>query len=220
MKPYNITIVCNKNSWMSAYADKLANKLEQNGHNVHICLDIGQIKQGDFAFYLSCEQIASADILVLNKHNLVVHPSELPKGRGWSPLAWQILEGQDEIYVTLFEANVKVDSGDIYLQEKMRFQGHELADELHVKQGEITIRMCLNFLNKYPKIISKRRKQIGESSYYDRRSPKDNMLDVDQSIAKQFNIFRIVDNDKYPAYFRYRGHKYVLQIKKDDDFDK
>ena len=65
------------------------------------------------------------------RHNLVVHASDLPRGRGWSPMTWRILEGADRLTVTLFEAIDELDAGDIYAQAELVFEGHELIDELH-----------------------------------------------------------------------------------------
>lgn len=65
-----------------------------------------------------------------NAHNLVVHSSALPHGRGWSPITWQILEGKNEIPTTLIEAGETVDSGCIYARHQMQFKGNELLDEI------------------------------------------------------------------------------------------
>src|SRR5207244_1953015 len=86
------------------------------------------------------EKIVRPETLAKHRHNLVVHPSALPKGRGWSPLAWQILEGKNRIPVTLFEAKPSVDSGAIYFQEFINFQGHELSKEIKSEQGQQTLR--------------------------------------------------------------------------------
>ncbi len=73
-----------------------------------------------------------------NKHNLVIHESDLPKGKGWSPVTWQVLEGKDVIPITLFEAAKNVDAGDIYLQEFIHLDGSELLEEIKHKQGVYT----------------------------------------------------------------------------------
>ncbi len=39
-----------------------------------------------------------------HQHNLVIHPSNLPQGKGRASLAWQILEGKNEIPIVMFEA--------------------------------------------------------------------------------------------------------------------
>jgi methionyl-tRNA formyltransferase len=148
------------------------------------------------------------------KHNLVVHESDLPLGKGWSPLTWQILEGKNRIPVTMIEAEKKVDSGVIYAQEWMEFQSHELVEELRAAQAEATIRLCKKFVREYPGIVDSAREQKGEESFYSKRKPEDSRLDPDKSIREQFNLLRVVDNEKYPAFFDMHGQRYLLKIKK------
>ena len=56
--------------------------------------------------------------------------------------------------------------------------------------------------------------QTGEQSYYMRRRPKDSMLDVTLPIIDQFNLLRVVDNERYPAFFEVDGINYVIHISK------
>lgn len=148
----------------------------------------------------------------LSKHNIVVHASDLPQGKGWSPMSWQILEGKDEIPITLFEADSSADSGDFYLKDKILLDGTELIDEWQEKLGQTIIKMCVEYIKNYANLSSI--KQIGKESFYERRRPKDSKLDINKTIKEQFNLLRIVDNDKYPAFFEYKNCKYNLIIKK------
>ena len=173
-----------------------------------------EIPQGDLVFCLGFSQILTSEILEKNSHNLIVHESALPQGKGWSPLTWQILEGKNEIPITLFEAVESVDSGTIYLQDILKFKGTELVDELRSIQAQKSIEMCLEFIDQYPKIIELGREQSGESTYYSRRTPKDSCLDVDQTIRQQFNLLRVVDNNRYPAFFEIDKEIYILKIEK------
>ena len=69
--------------------------------------------------------------------------------------------------------------------------------------------MIFRFLsNKRIKPIS----QSGCPTFYGRRTPKDSQLDVNKTIAEQFNLLRVCDNLRYPAYFEYMGNKYILKI--------
>src|SRR3990167_8678462 len=169
-------LIDNPTSWIAPYAKKIKKMLQQRGHQVTYCNSADKIPIGDYAFFLSCEKIVSKNILRRNKHNLVIHESALPKGKGWSPLTWQILENRNEIPITLFEAVDKVDSVPIYLQDVMCFKGHELLDELHEVQGEKTIELVLKFVKSYPPKKSK--SQSGKESFYLRRTPEDSELDV------------------------------------------
>jgi methionyl-tRNA formyltransferase len=123
------------------------------------------------------------------------------------------LEGKNEIPITLFEATEKVDSGGIYLKDMIYLEGHELVDEVREKQGKKTIELILKFIDNYPNnpIIA----QQGESSYYPKRSPQDSELDIFKTIDEQFNLLRVCDNDRYPAFFVRNGIKYILRIEKD-----
>ena len=58
------------------------------------------------------------------------------------------------------------------------------------------------------------RAQTGEESFYPKRTAKDSELDVTKSIAEQFNLLRVVDNERYPAFFRYNNNTYIIKIKK------
>lgn len=207
-----ITLVTdNPKSWIIPYVRELRQLLAKQ-HRVVWVTRHEQIQRGDLAFFLSCEKIIKPETLFLHKHNLVVHPSRLPKGRGWSPLAWQILEGKNEISITLFEAAPRVDSGRIYFQDRLFYEGHELAEELKRKQGDKTVALVLKFVNRYPHI--KGRAQKGRPSYYPRRTPESCELHIGKNLKSQFNLLRIADNQRYPAFFKYRGHKYILSISK------
>ena len=184
------------------------------GYRVLWVHDKKELRPGDFCFYLSCGQIVPAIILAQFRHNLVVHESDLPRGKGWSPLTWQILEGKNRIPATLFEAAEKVDSGVLYAQDWMEFEGHELINELREAQAKVTIKLCKRFVEGYPQILCKAHEQEGEESFYPRRCETDSELDPLQSLAAQFDQLRAVDNQRYPAFFEFRNHWYLFKIEK------
>lgn len=208
-----ITLICdNINSWIVPYIKELKVILDATQHESRIVYKYEDIDKGELAFFLGCERIVPQNILTLHNKNLVVHESRLPKGKGWSPVTWQVLEGENIIPITLFEANSKVDSGEIYLQDEIVLEGHELLSEIKRLQGEYTIKLVMEFVNKYPSIVGN--KQEGTSTYYPKRTPKDSQLDVNKTIKEQFNLLRVVDNERYPAYFLLGGIKYYIKIHK------
>lgn len=205
-----IQILCdNPSSWIIPFALKLKSILAKE-HEVVFTYNHDDIIAGDVLMLLSCEKLFKQ--LNLNKHSLVVHESDLPKGKGWSPLTWQIIEGKNEIPVTLIEATEQVDAGDIYGQEIIVLKGTELVNELREKQGETTIKLLLNFIENYPN--NKRKKQEGEESFYTRRKPEHSKLDTHKTIAEQFNLLRVCDNERYPAWFEVHGEKFIIKIER------
>lgn len=214
MKVLSISICSDSNSWINEYIPQLLFEWITMGHKCKWVHDFKQLKYGDICFYLSYEHIVDQETLSRYKNNLVVHESDLPKGKGWSPLTWQIIEGKNSIPVTLFEAVNQVDSGFIYAKEWLEFNGTELIDELRSEQAKITQKLCKDFVKKYPKSLDKAKQQEGLSTFYRKRTPKDSKLHVEKSIADQFNLLRVVDNYKYPAWFEYLGNRYSFSIKK------
>ena len=204
-------LVDNLESWFMPYAEQLVSDLAKE-HDVVLINNHKDLKKGNCAFFLSCIKKVPKEYLALNSHNIVIHPSDLPKGRGWSPLTWQILEGKNKIPMTLFEATEHVDEGDFYLKDVITFEGHELNDELKNAQGKKTIEMALKFISNYDKFSAN--KQNGEISYYSRRTKKDSRLDINKSIKSQFNNLRVADNERYPSFFEYMEFKYILKIDK------
>lgn len=212
MDRYNILILSDRESWIAPYITEFTNCLHDEGNAVIVADEFPQAGNFDFCFMLSYSKLIGKEHLARSRHNLVVHESALPKGKGWSPLTWQILEGKSEIPITLFEATERVDAGQIYLQRIISYAGNELVDELRYKQGRATIEMCLEFVHGYPDVLLNAAEQSGEESFYPRRRPEDSRLDVNKTIREQFNLLRVVDNEKYPAFFDYHGKKYVLKI--------
>ena len=204
-------LVDNRNSWIIPYAEKLCTELSELGYSSLLIYDHDDVTEGDILCLLGCEKIFSR--LDLNKNNLVVHESDLPKGKGWSPLTWQILVGENKIPVTLFEAVKGVDAGDIYLQKHIKLSGKELLQEIKHLQGLITIDLILSFIKEYPN--NKKSKQKGKSSFYKRRTLEDSELDIDKSIREQFNLLRVCDNERYPAFFIIDGNKFILKTYKE-----
>jgi methionyl-tRNA formyltransferase len=78
--------------------------------------------------------------------------------------------------------------------------------------------MCLKFVEGFWTLSS--RAQKGQPSFYRRRSPRDSELDSKLSLKDQFNLLRVVDNEKYPAFFYHKGKKFIIKIEKDERNDR
>jgi methionyl-tRNA formyltransferase len=123
-----------------------------------------------------------------------------------------VLAGCNKIPIVCFEAEEAVDSGNIYLKDYIELDGTELLDEIKFKQAKKTCEIVHDILNLYPNLKSF--KQVGKSSYYKKRTKKDDQIDINKSLKEIFNHFRIVDNEKFPAWFDYQGEKYIMKIYK------
>ena len=183
---FSCAFASDKRSWFNSYLRELKFDLLMSGHSVSHVNEEGYLSSADFCFYLSFSKVVSKDTLNLFGHNIVAHSSDLPQGKGWSPLTWQILEGKNEIPTVLFEASEKVDSGRIYLKQNLKFEGHELIDEMRSAQGTIIVSMVKSFIEGYPESLVNELAQSTEASYYAKRHPVDSKIDPDSSLRQVF----------------------------------
>ncbi len=208
-----IAILTSLEQWFVPYAKVLNKKLD----NSKLFFNHKDIDNSyDTVFILSYHCLIEKRYLELHKYNLVIHASALPKGKGWAPIFWQILEGKNSIPFTMFEASQSIDDGDIYMQKYLELTGYELNVELRYKQAQFSIDMCIEFVNNFDKFKNSKI-QVGDDSFYKKRIAEDSQLDINKTIKEQFNLFRIVNNNDYPAFFEINNVKYKIKIEEMND---
>jgi methionyl-tRNA formyltransferase len=182
-------------------------------HSVELVRATTELSGGDLLFLISCTEIIGPAIRNRYRASLVIHASALPDGKGWSPLVWQIIEGRNDITVTLLEAEDSVDSGAIWHQAQLHFEGHELVDEIHSALFAAELAL-MDYAVAHCASITPRPQPNAPSRYYRRRTPEDSRIDPGRSLAEQFNLLRVADSGRYPAFFDYLGHRYEISLKK------
>ncbi len=209
----DITILCtDKTHKVIPYLKKWQSVNSQT-HNISLVNSSLDVKNGDILFLISCLEIIQKDVRSKFKHTLVIHESDLPHGKGWSPIQWEILNGANSIIITLLDAEDNVDSGDIWEKRTVNFEGHELSDEINKKIFPIKLDL-MDFAIKSMNTIKKISQQNIVEPHFSKRTPKDSEIDVNKSIREQFNLLRIADNKRYPCYFNYKGFRYQVFLSK------
>ena len=208
-----ITILCsNKNHPVIRF---LMEWKKQNGENHEIVLvnSKNDVESGDILFLISCTEIIRSEIRDRFAKTLVIHESDLPKGRGWSPISWLILEGSNEIPVTLLEAVDKVDSGPIWKKSFVKLEGHELFDEISEKVYRKKISLMNFAIEEFENVVQESQNN-DNATYYERRTPEDHEIDIKRSIEEQFDKLRISDEKRFPSFFYFRNKKYRISLEK------
>lgn len=72
-----------------------------------------------------------------------LHGSLLPKYRGAAPIQWAIISGEKETGVTTFKLEEKVDTGNIYLQEKLKIEDEDDLGTIHYKMSLVGAEVVL-----------------------------------------------------------------------------
>jgi len=132
-----------------------------------------------------------------NYNCIQFHSSNLPRGRGGSPIQNQILNGSKNTLLCAFRVGKKIDSGPIYLKKKLNLNG--TAHEIFVRMEKKAIDM-VKIINK-KKIIPK--KQIGKPTYFKRRvSNQSNIFNTKfNNLNELYNFIRMLDAESYPKAF-------------------
>lgn len=186
-----------------------------SGDDVRLICDLGRCEAGrDLLFLISYGQIVKPDICAKYQKVLVAHASDLPRGRGMSPHIWQVIEGCREITVSLLEAEANADTGAIWAKRKFEVQPADLWDEVNDKLFAAEMELMTFAVDNFGRIVPTPQDPHIAPSYYRRRMPQDSRLDPDRSIAKQFDLLRICDPDRFPAFFDLHGCTYTLRIEK------
>lgn len=194
--------------------DRWTKEMNAKGHDAKIFFDKSKLVGGDFLFLVSCAQVLNDFDRQRYTHVLVLHASDLPSRRGWSPHIWAILDGENHITVSLLEAANQVDTGRVWLKKSFLLEGHELLDEINEKLFKLELNLMTDAVMNADQIQPTL--QIGDpGEYMNRRVPNDSQIDPHKSISKQFNLLRIADPQRHPAFFEYLGVKYFIKIEKD-----
>lgn len=213
----NVSVLCSSSDhpvwpYLEAWRNEAGNE------DCHISLHnhSSELDTGDILFLVSCGEIISEAVRSKFVHCMVLHASDLPEGKGWSPYIWDVLNGANELVVSLLEADKVLDGGVIYHKIRVPLTGTELLAQIHKLLFHAEIEL-MNYAIRNFEILVGQEQGSESSGYYRLRSPADSEIDVNRTLAEQFNLLRVVDNERFPAFFHFRGKKFKLVI--DEVFD-
>jgi methionyl-tRNA formyltransferase len=209
-----ITLLCSDtkhpvNTYLRAWIET-----QQGLHEVELVQRKSELNGGDILFLISCSEIIDAKVRDKYTATLVLHASDLPKGRGWSPHIWEIINGAEAITLSLLEAEDKVDSGRVWKKLNIPVPKHALWDEINQQLFEAEVELINVAVENFGTALPVPQKADADASYYPKRIPADSRIDVNKSIAEQFDLIRVCDPNRFPAYFEYLGIRYTLKVEK------
>lgn len=192
-------------------------KENNSKHEIELVRQKENLSGGDVLFLISCTEIINSKDCLAYISCLVLHASDLPKGRGWSPHIWSILEGKKELVLTLLEASNKVDSGKIWKKLNFQVPKHALWDEINHQIFEKELELIDFAISNFNSVSPKPQDPDIEPTYYPKRTPTDSVIDTCKSIESQFDKIRVCDPDRFPAYIEMYGERYKIILEKEND---
>ena len=203
-----VIVIAAPNPWTLAEAENFSNTF----YDITIIKEREQLSQAfledinpEYIFFPHWSWHIPAEIYE-NFNCVVFHPTDLPFGRGGTPIQNLIERGFTETVISAIKVSAEIDAGDVYLKVPFSLLGGG---------EEILLRMQhLIFHDMLPQIVSQRlvpQKQLGMPTVFKRRNPGMSELSPDMTIAQLFNHIRMLDIENYPkAFIRVGDYKFTF----------
>ncbi len=153
-----------------------------------------------YVFFPHWSHIVPSDILAVTTC-ICFHITDLPYGRGGSPLQNLIAHGHRETVVSALRMTDELDAGPVYLKMPLSLDG--LAEEIFLRSANLIAEMIKKIVEENPPA----QEQIGEPVVFRRKKPGESKLPVNKkSLQNLFDHIRMVDAHGYPRAFLEQGN--------------
>ncbi len=141
---------------------------------------------------------------LINSYKCVCfHMTDVPYGRGGSPLQNLIIRGHQETKLTALRMTEEFDAGEVYCQEDLCLAGN--AEEIYIRATHISAKM-INYIIEYE---PEPKPQTGEVTIFKRRKPAESEIPEFNSLQQLYDFIRMLDAEGYPhALIRHQGFNY------------
>lgn len=126
---------------------------------------------------------------------VIFHMTDLPFGRGGSPLQNLIARGVYETKISALRCVEEMDAGPIYMKQPLSLQGS--AEEIYLRASQVIEDMIVEILDKQPIPVP----QEGDPTAFKRRTPDQGNLATARSLQDVFDLIRMLDAEGYPHAF-------------------
>lgn len=126
---------------------------------------------------------------------IVFHMTDLPYGRGGSPLQNLIVNGKENTKISALKVCGSIDAGDIYLKYDLNLNG--TAEEVFIRASKLVEDMIIEII----KNDIQPSPQIGNPVIFKRRTPEDSNLQSCKTINEVYDYIRMLDAEGYPKAF-------------------
>ncbi|MFA6901896.1 MAG: methionyl-tRNA formyltransferase [Gallionellaceae bacterium] len=126
---------------------------------------------------------------------VIFHMTDLPFGRGGSPLQNLIARGIYETKISALRCVEEMDAGPIYLKKPFSLYGS--AEEIFLRASGVIEDMIVEMLEQLPEP----RPQVGVTTVFKRRRPEEGNLAAAESLEQAFDLIRMLDAEGYPNAF-------------------
>ena len=202
-------IICESKVWDKQFVNNLKEALDRSV--IHITdnhkLNLNDIREinPEYIFFPHWSYIIPKEIFS-NYQCIVFHMTDLPYGRGGSPLQNLILAGKKKTKISAIDVVEEIDAGDIFLKKDLSLSGH--AQDIFNKANKIIQEMIIEIVTHSPTPIP----QDGTPTYFKRRQPNDSDISQLDNLELVYDYIRMLDAEGYPlAYMESDSLKFEFQ---------
>lgn len=149
----------------------------------------------DYIFFPHWSWIIPSEIYE-NFKCIVFHMTDLPFGRGGSPLQNLILKRIKETKISAIKVDGGIDTGEIYLKYPLDLNG--TADEILIRASEIIFNVMISDIINEKYVL---KKQEGEIVEFSRRRPEESEIREIDCLEDLYDFIRALDGEDYPKAF-------------------
>ncbi len=155
-----------------------------------------------YVFFLHWSWKVAAE--VYNTYECVgFHASDLPYGRGGSPIQNLIQRGRRSTTLTALRMVEQLDAGPVYMKAPLCLEGS--AEEIYLRLNELAAGMIRELIEQTPVPTP----QQGHAEPFRRRTPAESEIGDCDSLTRLHDFLRMLDADGYPrAFLRHRGFRF------------
>ena len=126
---------------------------------------------------------------------VIFHMTDVPFGRGGSPLQNLIVRGIYETKISAIKCVAKVDAGPVYMKQSLCLHG--TAEEIYMRAAKVVEQMIVSIIQNEPIPVE----QNGEVVCFTRRMPEDGNIANLTELKQVFDYLRMLDAEGYPKAF-------------------
>jgi methionyl-tRNA formyltransferase len=134
---------------------------------------------------------------------VIFHMTDLPYGRGGSPLQNLILRGHRETTISAFVCEEHVDAGAVYLKRPLSLAG--TAEEILLRASAVIENMIVEIVERRPTPVP----QLGAVVAFRRRIPDEGDLAPLRELGQVYDYIRMLDGEGYPRAFVRTSHLHL-----------
>lgn len=133
---------------------------------------------------------------------VIFHMTDLPYGRGGSPLQNLILRGHSDTVISALQCVAELDAGPILLKAPLSLTG--TAQEIFERADNVIEGMIRSICETEPIPVP----QVGPVTLFRRRLPSESEIPPDLDVKEVFDFIRMLDADGYPhAFMEFGGRR-------------